>query len=156
MSFAVFWNLLGAGLLLLFVPQITSSWGQMKLLGLFAGLCTLAFCLIFVFVPETTGKTLEEINYICESTCSFTGRLSILMKRQSVFQPGNMLHINYLRSCRTLWTTTSYDTSHAGSDIQSQNLCIDGGVNRVLQSQRSTRNWANILMRSIPSILCYH
>lgn len=66
MSFAVFWNLFGAGLLLLFVPSITTSWGQIRLLGLFTGLCMLAWCLIFVFVPETTGKTLEEINYICK------------------------------------------------------------------------------------------
>jgi hypothetical protein len=64
MSFAVFWNLFGAGLLLLFVPAITTSWGETRLLGLFTGLCMLAWCLIFVFVPETTGKTLEEINYI--------------------------------------------------------------------------------------------
>ncbi|KAF2430709.1 MFS general substrate transporter [Tothia fuscella] len=64
MSFAVSWNLLGAGLLTLFVPQITATWGEMKLIGLFAGLCTFAFCLIFVFVPETSNMTLEEINYI--------------------------------------------------------------------------------------------
>ena len=64
MSFAVFWNLFGAGLLLLFVPAITTAWGETRLLGLFTGLCMLAWCLIFIFVPETTGKTLEEINYI--------------------------------------------------------------------------------------------
>lgn len=64
MSFAVFINLFGAGLLLLFVPAITTAWGETRLLGLFTGLCMLAWVLIFIFVPETTGKTLEEINYI--------------------------------------------------------------------------------------------
>jgi hypothetical protein len=36
MSFAVFWNLLGAGVLALIVPQLTYSLGHTGLLGLFA------------------------------------------------------------------------------------------------------------------------
>ncbi|KAF2424435.1 MFS general substrate transporter [Tothia fuscella] len=90
MSFAVFVNLFGAGTLALVVPQLTQALtygekdsnnvpiyrnGQSRLLGLFAGLCVLAFCLIFLLVPETAGATLgdrgslnhislEELNYI--------------------------------------------------------------------------------------------
>lgn len=87
MSFAVFVNLFGAGILTMFVPQLTSALaygdsdgayaaGQSRLLGLFAGLNVLAFLLIFFLMPETAGATLskeegslnyislEELNYI--------------------------------------------------------------------------------------------
>lgn len=82
MSFAVFINLFGAGLLTLFVPELTTSLGnyngngQSSLLGVFVGFNILSFLLIFFFVPETAGATLgkqegslnyislEELNYI--------------------------------------------------------------------------------------------
>src|SRR5579871_6851812 len=82
MSFAVFVNLFGAGILTLFVPVLTTSLqafnnnGQSSLLGIFVGLNVLSFLLIFFFVPETAGATLgkeegslnyislEELNYI--------------------------------------------------------------------------------------------
>ena len=82
MSFAVFINLFGAGVLTLFVPELTSALqafnqnGQSSLLGVFVGLNVLSFLLIFFFVPETAGATLgkdegslnyislEELNYI--------------------------------------------------------------------------------------------
>ena len=75
MSFAVFTNFLGAGLLTLFVPALTLVMGHAGLLGLFAGLNVVAFVLIFLFVRETAGATLgsapsmvfmslEELNYI--------------------------------------------------------------------------------------------
>ncbi|KAF2664939.1 hypothetical protein BT63DRAFT_482841 [Microthyrium microscopicum] len=69
MSFAVFWNFLGAGLLLLLVPRLLPSKSSpaasaRTLLGIFTGLCMLAWVFIFLFVPETKEKTLEEINYI--------------------------------------------------------------------------------------------
>jgi hypothetical protein len=82
MSFAVFVNLFGAGILTLIVPQLTNSLqdfnhnGQSSLLGVFVGLNVLSFLLIFFFVPETAGATLgkqegslnyislEELNYI--------------------------------------------------------------------------------------------
>lgn len=76
MSFAVFSNLFGAGLLTLFVPAITNAIGHSGLLGLFAGLNVVAFVLVFFFVRETAGAalggtpgsmtfmSLEELNYI--------------------------------------------------------------------------------------------
>lgn len=82
MSFAVFINLFGAGLLTLFVPELTTALlnyngnGQSSLLGVFVGFNILSFVLIFFFVPETAGATLgkeegslnyislEELNYI--------------------------------------------------------------------------------------------
>jgi hypothetical protein len=58
----VFWNFLGAGLLILLVPQRFPN--PTVLLGVFTGLCMLAWVCIFLFVPETKERTLEEINYI--------------------------------------------------------------------------------------------
>lgn len=82
MSFAVFVNLFGAGLLTLFVPSLTNALGHPGLLGIFAGLNVLAFVLVFLFVRETAGAaigrrglaggmfsvSLEELNYIFEVT----------------------------------------------------------------------------------------
>lgn len=76
MSFAVFVNLFGAGLLTLFVPALTIALGHAGLLGLFAGLNVVTFILVFFFVRETAGAalggtpgsmtflSLEELNYI--------------------------------------------------------------------------------------------
>lgn len=79
MSFAVFVNLFGAGLLTLFVPALTNAIGHPGLLGIFAGLNVIAFFLVFFFVRETAGAaigggasdsmtsvSLEELNYIFE------------------------------------------------------------------------------------------
>ncbi|KAK5127076.1 hypothetical protein LTR85_008436 [Meristemomyces frigidus] len=81
MSFAVFVNLFGAGLLTLFVPSLTIAIGHPGLLGIFAGLNVVAFFLVFFFVRETAGAavggsssggmvsiSLEELNYIFNMT----------------------------------------------------------------------------------------
>lgn len=76
MSFAVFTNLFGCGLLALLIPIITIHVGHTSLLGIFAALNVVAFFLVFLFVPETAGAaigssissllsvSLEELNYI--------------------------------------------------------------------------------------------
>jgi hypothetical protein len=76
MSFAVFTNFFGLGLLVLFVPIITDKVGNAGLLGIFSGLNVVAFVLIFFFVRETAGAmlghtpgsmtfvSLEELNYL--------------------------------------------------------------------------------------------
>jgi hypothetical protein len=76
MSFAVFTNLFGAGLLTLFVPALSNAIGRAGLLGIFAALNVIAFVLVFFFVRETAGAalggtpgsmtfmSLEELNYI--------------------------------------------------------------------------------------------
>lgn len=80
MSLAVSTNLLGAGLLALFVPVLTAKLGHLPLLGIFAALNVFAFILVFLFVPETAGAviandpanadgrltamSLEELNYV--------------------------------------------------------------------------------------------
>lgn len=76
MSFSVFCNLFGAGLLALFVPALTAAIGHTGLLGIFAFLNVVSFILVFFFVRETAGAavegtfgsmisvSLEELNYI--------------------------------------------------------------------------------------------
>ena len=93
MSFAVFVNLFGAGVLTLFVPELTNSLqtfngnGQSSLLGIFVGLNVLSFLLIFFFVPETAGATLgkEEgsLNYISLEELNY------------IFGVSTVKHINY-------------------------------------------------------------
>lgn len=82
MSFAVFVNLFGAGLLTLFVPWLTHAVGHPGMLGIFAGLNVVAFVLVFFFVRETAGASfggtpgsmtfmsLEELNYLFGVTTS--------------------------------------------------------------------------------------
>ncbi|KAF2459022.1 major facilitator superfamily domain-containing protein [Lineolata rhizophorae] len=78
MSFAVFVNLFGAGVLALIVPLLTSALGHILIFCIFAILNAVAFFLIFFFVRETAGAvlggtpeegsinyvSLEELNYI--------------------------------------------------------------------------------------------
>jgi len=76
MSFAVFCNLFGAGLLALLVPPLTSAVNDTGLLAVFAGLNVIAFFFVFFYVRETAGAairgpegkkisvSLEELNYI--------------------------------------------------------------------------------------------
>jgi len=60
MSFAVFTNLFGAGLLTLFVPILTERISHPGLIGLFAGLNLVAWLLVVFFVRETAGATLQS------------------------------------------------------------------------------------------------
>ena len=76
MSFSVFSNFLGAGLLTMFVPILTAKLGHAWLLGIFAVLNAAAFILVFFLVPETAAAAverkegsmnsvqLEQLNYI--------------------------------------------------------------------------------------------
>lgn len=58
MSFAVFSNFFGAGLLALFVPPMARELTYGGLLGLFAGFNLCLFILVFVFVRDTAGLTI--------------------------------------------------------------------------------------------------
>ncbi|KAF2028227.1 MFS general substrate transporter, partial [Setomelanomma holmii] len=63
MAVAVAVNLLGAGLLVLVFPFLMNSIGRTGSLSIFAGLNLVAFVLVYLFVPETKGRTLEELQY---------------------------------------------------------------------------------------------
>ena len=58
MSFSVFTNLLGAGLLALFVPALTDKLKHSGLLGLFAAFNVLTFILVFLLFPETADAAI--------------------------------------------------------------------------------------------------
>ncbi|KAL8783577.1 MAG: hypothetical protein Q9195_009349, partial [Heterodermia aff. obscurata] len=57
---------MGAGILALTVPLLIHALGQTALMGLFAGLDTLALILVWLFVPGTERHiiTMEEMNYV--------------------------------------------------------------------------------------------
>ncbi|KAF2107090.1 major facilitator superfamily domain-containing protein [Lophiotrema nucula] len=56
-------NLLGAGLLALVFPFLMDSIGKTGALSIFAGLNLVAFFLVYLFVPETRRRTLEELQF---------------------------------------------------------------------------------------------
>ncbi|KAL4796063.1 hypothetical protein BDV19DRAFT_398528 [Aspergillus venezuelensis] len=70
MSFSVMVNFVGLGLLVNFVPAITDEFEKMKVQGhacllyIFAGLDLIAFVLVFLFVPSTGRRSLEDMNAV--------------------------------------------------------------------------------------------
>ena len=67
MSWATFWNFLGAGIVA-FVAPLCTNWGDdghAKLLGIFSGLNLVAFLLVWFFVYTTNhATTLEDYSYV--------------------------------------------------------------------------------------------
>lgn len=66
MSFSVATNFFWAGVLTVVFPRLLTGLGSTGALGLFAGLNIVALVMIFLWVPETAQRTLEELDYICE------------------------------------------------------------------------------------------
>ncbi|KAI1818972.1 sugar transporter-domain-containing protein [Xylaria intraflava] len=64
MAFAVATNLFWAAVLGITFPKILSSLGVVGSFGLYAGFNVLGFVLIFLWVPETKQRTLEELDYV--------------------------------------------------------------------------------------------
>jgi len=64
MGFAVATCLFWAAVLGITLPRMMRVFGIMGAFGLYAGLNVLAFVLIFLFVPETKQRTLEELDYV--------------------------------------------------------------------------------------------
>lgn len=64
MAFAVSTNLFWAAILSITFPLMLRRLEVIGAFGFYAGLNILAFCLIFLFVPETKQRTLEELDYI--------------------------------------------------------------------------------------------
>jgi MFS family permease len=62
MAFAVFVNMLFAGVLGLTFPAMKTAMTPLGAFCFYAGLCAIAFVLIFLFVPETKGISLEELD----------------------------------------------------------------------------------------------
>ncbi|MCJ1470762.1 hypothetical protein MMC07_009409 [Pseudocyphellaria aurata] len=64
MSFSVATNLFWAGVLTVVFPHLLDVLGPTGVLGLFAGFNIVALVMIFLWVPETAQRTLEELDYI--------------------------------------------------------------------------------------------
>jgi len=64
MSWAVATCLFWAAVLSITFPRILAAFGQTGAFGFYAGLNVIAFCLIFLFLPETKQRTLEELDYV--------------------------------------------------------------------------------------------
>jgi hypothetical protein len=63
MAVSVAVNLLGAGILVLVFPMLMHRIGTTGSLSIFAGLNIVAFFLVYLFVPETRRRTLEELQF---------------------------------------------------------------------------------------------
>jgi membrane protein implicated in regulation of membrane protease activity len=63
MAVSVAVNLLGAGIVALVFPFLMYSITATGALSIFAGLNLVAFVLVYLFVPETRMRTLEELQY---------------------------------------------------------------------------------------------
>lgn len=64
MSWAVATTLFWASVLSLTFPRMLAAFGSTGAFGFYAGLNVCAFCLIFLFVPETKQRTLEELDFV--------------------------------------------------------------------------------------------
>ncbi|KAF1828804.1 hypothetical protein BDW02DRAFT_614210 [Decorospora gaudefroyi] len=63
MAVSVAVNLLGASILVFIFPYAMDSIGMTGAFSIFAGLNLVAFVLVYLFVPETRMRTLEELQY---------------------------------------------------------------------------------------------
>lgn len=64
MAFAVATCLFWASVLSLTWPRMEAAFTAPGAFGFYCGLNILAFCMIFLFVPETKQRTLEELDYV--------------------------------------------------------------------------------------------
>ncbi|KAA8903839.1 hypothetical protein FN846DRAFT_953338 [Sphaerosporella brunnea] len=64
MGFAVATCLFWAAVLSITFPRLLQAFTPVGAFGFYAGLNVAAFCMIFLFVPETKQRTLEELDYI--------------------------------------------------------------------------------------------
>lgn len=78
MSFAVFVNLFGAGIIALVTPFLAQSLTHAGLLGLFVGLNLIAWLLCYLFYPETARISLEELRAVFDVPLGAQARYRIL------------------------------------------------------------------------------
>jgi len=64
MGWAVATNLFWAAVLGITLPRMLNAMGIVGAFSFYAGLNVLAFCMIFLWVPETKQRTLEELDYV--------------------------------------------------------------------------------------------
>lgn len=66
MAWSVALNALGSAVLALTFPYLLQSFTTPGAFGFYAGLNVLAFVMIFLWVPETKRRSLEELDYVFE------------------------------------------------------------------------------------------
>jgi hypothetical protein len=64
MGWAVSTCLFWAAVLSITFPRLLAAFTPTGAFGFYAGLNVVAFCMIFLFMPETKQRTLEELDYI--------------------------------------------------------------------------------------------
>jgi len=64
MSWAVATNNFWAAVLSLTLPYMLDDFGPTGVFGFYAGMNALAFIMIFLWLPETKQRTLEELDYV--------------------------------------------------------------------------------------------
>lgn len=108
MSFAVFVNLLGSGLIALLVPTLAHALTHTGLLCMFAGFNLIAWALCYFFYPETARISLEELRAVFEVPLGMQARyrwnyIKYLWKwyvmRHNVEQP-EPIHLWYKHLCQ--------------------------------------------------------
>lgn len=78
MSFAVFVNLMGAGVIALVTPSLADAMTPSGLLGLFVGLDLIAWLLCYLYYPETARISLEELRAVFDVPLSAQARYRVL------------------------------------------------------------------------------
>lgn len=81
MSFAVFVNLLGAGIIALVTPTLAHRISPQGLLWLFVGLDLIAWLLCYMFYPETARISLEELRAVFDVPLEAQARYRLLYLR---------------------------------------------------------------------------
>ncbi|KAI9815738.1 MAG: hypothetical protein M1827_002134 [Pycnora praestabilis] len=101
MSWAVSTCLFWAAVLSITLPRMLTALGVVGVFGFYAGLNVLAFCMIFLWVPETKQRTLEELDYVfavptrTHMHYQLTKALPWWFKRYVFFQKGATLEPLY-------------------------------------------------------------
>lgn len=78
MSFAVFVNLLGAGVIALVVQPLSKAIGHTGMLCLFMGLDLVGWALCYLFYPETARISLEELRVVFEVPLGAQARYRVM------------------------------------------------------------------------------
>ena len=99
MGWAVATCLFWAAVLSISFPAILAAFGTVGAFGFYAGLNVVAFFMIFLFLPETKQRTLEELDYIfavpgktfidyqCRKAAPYWIKRWILWQRDATLEP---------------------------------------------------------------------
>lgn len=98
MSWAVATNNFWAAVLSLTFPRMLQQFTPLGSFGFYAGLCLVALVWIFLFMPETKQRSLEELDYVFAVPTSLHAKFQLtqalpwwvgkyILRRESVLKP---------------------------------------------------------------------